>query len=76
MRSLAGTTVGNEDANLNSSLFVILGMGKTIVDENSFFIHGVNRTLFEIPTLSLQQFNVAVDTNADVLVIVETVRSR
>ena len=70
MRSAAGTTFGNEDRNLNSSLFVLYGVGNQTQDKRRFLIHAF--TGDAIPTLSVQRFNPVMDSNADI--IVQTVR--
>ena len=70
MRSAAGTTFGNEDRNLNSSLFVLYGVGNQTQDKRRFLIHAF--TGDAIPTLSVQRFNPVMDSNADI--IMQTVR--
>lgn len=69
MRSINGTVVGNEDRNLNSSLYVMYGVGNRTIDELTFLVHGLEPDA--IPTLSVQQFNPTLDTNDNV--IMETV---
>lgn len=68
VRSVNGSRVGNEDQNLNNSLYVLYGVGQRTVDELRFLVHDFGPAL---PALSVQRFNPAVDTNANV--IMETV---
>ena len=68
VRSINGTVVGNEDRNLNSSLFVLYGVGNRTFNETVFLIHEFGPAL---PALSVQRFNPTLDTNDDV--VVETV---
>lgn len=68
MRSIDGTVVGNEDRCLNQPLYVVYGTGTRVVDELRFLVHIPP----DVPSLSVQRFNPANDTNDDI--IVETVR--
>lgn len=69
MRSITGTIFAGEDMNLNSSLFVLYGVGAIVQDPERFFVHG--GTPEQIPRLSVQRFNPTLDTNANA--VMETV---
>lgn len=68
VRSMTGSPFGNEDRNLNSSLYVLYGVGQRVINNEAFFVHELGPG---IPALSVQRFNVAMDKNANV--VVETV---
>ena len=63
VRSIAGSPFGNEDLDLNDSLYVLYGGGEMVGFRDAFLIHRVGPGL--TPRLSVQRFNPVLDSDAD-----------